>query len=141
MERLIYVLDTNVIADRMNAREPVTLRLTATVQNGHQVGLCQPVFYEVMRGLFKANSTRKLHFFQTTIMPLLIWMPLTDDDWHQAAQFWADATNAGKQLADTDLLVAAVAKRLGGVVVTADSDFDVLPIQRENWRIPLSEET
>jgi predicted nucleic acid-binding protein len=67
MERLIYVLDTNVIADRMNAREPVTLRLTTAVQHGHQVGLCQPVFYEVMRGLLKTNATRKLHFFQTTI--------------------------------------------------------------------------
>jgi predicted nucleic acid-binding protein len=74
-------------------------------------------------------------------VPLLTWTSLTDGDWRQAAQFWADVTNAGKQLADTDLLVAAIALRVGGTVVTADDDFDALPIKRENWRIPISEET
>jgi tRNA(fMet)-specific endonuclease VapC len=141
MERLTYVLDTNVIADRMNAREPVSQHLTAAVQTGHRVCLCQPVYYEVMRGLLKTNATRKLHLFETLILPLFTWIPLTDDDWRQAAQFWADATNAGKQLADIDLLVAAIAKRVGGVVVTDDADFSVLLVRRENWRVLPSGET
>lgn len=140
MEGLTYVLDTNVIADRMKAREPVSQRLTVAVQTGHRVCLCQPVYYEVMRGLLKTNATRKLHLFQTTIVPLLTWVSLTDDDWRQAAQFWANAVNAGKQLADTDLLIAAIAKRVDGVVVTDDGDFDALPIRRENWRVPVSGE-
>ena len=42
--------------------------------------------------------------------------------------------NQGKQLSDVDLLIAALAQRLDGVVVTSDDDFDALPIQRENWR-------
>ncbi len=67
-------------------------------------------------------------------------MSLTDDDWRQAAQFWANAVNAGRQLADTDLLIAAIAKRVDGVVVTDDGDFDALPIRRENWRVPVSGE-
>lgn len=137
MERVTYVLDTNVIADRMNAREPVSRRLFEAVQAGHRVCLCQPVYYEVMRGLLKTNATHKLHFFQTTIMPLLTWITLTDADWRQAAQFWADASNAGKQFADTDLLVAAVARRMDGIIVSADADFNALPVRREDWRIPL----
>lgn len=141
MERLTYILDTNVIADRMNARELVSQRLFATVQAGHRVCLCQPVYYEVLRGLLKTNATRKLQFFQATIMPLLEWLPLTDDDWRQAAQFWADAVNAGQQLADTDLLVAGIAQRVGGIVVSADADFDALPVRRENWRDPIPGET
>ncbi|MBN2305752.1 MAG: PIN domain-containing protein [Anaerolineae bacterium] len=135
MERLTYILDTNVIADRMNKREPVSQRLFATVQAGHQVCLCQPVHYEVLRGLLKTNATRKLQFFQTTIMPLLEWLPLIDADWQQAAQFWADASRAGRQLADTDLLVAALATRITGIIVSADADFDALPVRRENWRL------
>jgi len=55
-------------------------------------------------------------------------------NWQQAAQFWADAVNKGKQLSDVDLLVAAVAARLGGVVVSADGDFDALPVRRNIWR-------
>ena len=134
MERLTYVLDTNVIADRMNAREPASRRLIDTVSAGHQVILCQPVYYEVMRGLLKVNATRKMQFFQTTIMPLLDWFSLTDADWQQAARFWADASNTGRQLADTDLLIAAIAHRMNGIIVTADADFDALPVCRQNWR-------
>ena len=111
MDRLTYILDPNVIADRMKAIEPVSHLLTDTVSVGHRVYLCQPVYYEVMRGLIKINATRKLQFFQTSIMPLLYWLPLTDADWQQAAHFWADARNAGKQLSDVDLLLAALAKR------------------------------
>lgn len=137
MERVTYVLDTNVIADRMNNRQPVSQHFFATVQAGHRVCLCQPVYYEVMRGLLKTNATHKLRFFQGTILPLLVWTPLADTDWQQAAQFWADTSLAGKQLADTDLLIAAVAKRLGGILVSADADFDALPVRREDWRVPL----
>ena len=63
-------------------------------------------------------------------------MKVTEADWQQAARFWADAANKGKVLSDVDLLVAAIARRLGGVVVSADDDFDELPIKRENWRKP-----
>ena len=134
MERLTYIIDTNVIADRMNEREPVSHRLIATVQAGHNVLLCQPIYYEVVRGLLKTNATRKLHFFQTTIIPLLTWTPLIDDDWRQAAQFWADTVRAGKQLVDADLLIAAITQQVGGILVSADDDFNYLPIRRENWR-------
>lgn len=89
-----------------------------------------------MRGLIKTNAARKLHVFQTMILPLLDELPLTDADWQQAAQFWADARRAGKQLSDVDLLVAALAHRLSGVIVSDDDDFDALPVRRENWREP-----
>ncbi len=135
MERLTYILDTNVIADRMNAREPVAQRLTMMVEAGHQVCLCQPVYYEVIRGLLKTNATRKLHFFQHTIIPFLTWIPLIDADWRLAAQFWADAVNAGRQLGDADLLIGAITSRIKGIVVSADDDFQALPITRENWRM------
>jgi predicted nucleic acid-binding protein len=60
---------------------------------------------------------------------------VTDDDWKQAAHYWVDTVRAGKQLADIDLLIAAIARRTNAVVVSADDDFDALPIRRENWRI------
>jgi predicted nucleic acid-binding protein len=43
--------------------------------------------------------------------------------------------NMGRAFSDVDLLVAAVSKRLGGVIVSADADFDALSLNRENWRI------
>ena len=133
---MIYILDTNVISDRMRAIEPVSTRLTTTVAAGHAVHLCRPVHYEVMRGLLKSGATTKVQFYQAQIVPLLLSLPLTDPDWQQAAQFWADARNAGKQLSDVDLLIAALAHRLNAVIVSADADFDTLPVKRENWRQP-----
>ena len=41
---------------------------------------------------------------------------------------------------DMDLLIAALASRMNGVIVTADDDFDFLSIPRENWRIPIPDE-
>lgn len=55
-------------------------------------------------------------------------------DWRQAAHFWAEARNAGKQLSDVDLLIAALAYRLNATLVTSDNDFEALPVQHENWR-------
>lgn len=135
MDGLIYILDTNVITDRMKVIEPVASRFTKAVAAGHEVYLCQPVYYEVLRGLLKVNATSQLQFFQTVIVPFLKPLALIDSDWQQAAQFWADARNIGKQLSDGDLLIAALAYRLNAILVSNDADFDALPIQRENWRV------
>lgn len=134
MERLAYILDTNAVADYINRFEPTTRHIQQAVRAGHLLYLCQPVVYEVLRGLMKTHSTRKRQIFEEQFAPQLIALALTDADWRQAAQFWADASRVGKQLADADLLVAALAQRVGGAIVSADTDFDALPVRRENWR-------
>jgi predicted nucleic acid-binding protein len=137
MERLAYILDTNAIADYINRYEPTTTRLRQAIHEGHRLYLCQPVYYEVLRGLIKTGAERKRRIFEEQFAPQLAAVSLTDADWRQAAQFWADASNAGKQLADTDLLVAAIARRIDGIIVSADADFDSLPVRREDWRVPI----
>ncbi|MCE2471341.1 MAG: PIN domain-containing protein [Anaerolineae bacterium] len=131
---MIYILDTNVIADRFHHLPQVLDRLNRAGEAGHVLGLCDPVRYEILRGLLKVNARQKLRHFQETIMPLMDHLALIDDDWQVAAQLWATMRNQGKQFSDADLLIAALAQRLNGVVVTADDDFAALSIQRENWR-------
>jgi predicted nucleic acid-binding protein len=43
-------------------------------------------------------------------------------------------TTKGRQFSDMDLLIAAIAKRLDAILVSSDSDFDALPVTREDWR-------
>ncbi|MBI5958455.1 MAG: PIN domain-containing protein [Chloroflexi bacterium] len=136
MERLVYILDTNAVSDYINQFDPTTRRIKQAIREGHLLYLCQPVYYEVLRGLIKTNAAQKRRVFEEEFVSLLIDLPLTNDDWRQAAQFWVDAVSTGKQLADTDLLIAAIVKRVNGIVVSADADFDALPIKRENWRVP-----
>ena len=134
MDPVIYILDTNVIADRFHHLPQVLDRLNRVGEVGHVLGLCDPVRYEVLRGLLKVNATQKLRLFHETILSLMDHLALIDDDWQVAAQLWATMRNQGKQFSDVDLLIAALALRLNAVVVTADDDFAALSIQQENWR-------
>jgi predicted nucleic acid-binding protein len=134
MDGLTYILDTNAISDYIKQFEPITARIKQAIRDGHILYLCKPVEYEVLRGLIKANAERQRQIFEKDFAPQLTPLPLTDMDWWQAAQFWAEARNAGKQLSDVDLLIGALAYRLNAMIVTNDNDFDALPVQHENWR-------
>jgi predicted nucleic acid-binding protein len=135
MERVTYLLDTNAVADYINGFEPTTGRIKQAIREGHLLCLCRPVYYEVLRGLLKTKADRKRRVFEEQFAPQLVAVALIDGDWQQAARFWADAVNAGRQLADTDLLIAAITRRIHGVLVSADADFDALPVTREDWRV------
>ena len=89
-----------------------------------------------MRGLLKVNARQKLRLFRESITSLMDHLALTDEDWQVAAQLWATMRNRGRQFSDVDLLIAALAQRLNGVVVTFDNDFAALPVEREDWRAP-----
>lgn len=131
----VYVLDTNVISDIV-APNPIleVVNHIANKQN-HTLCLCEAVDYEVRRGYLRVNATTRLEIYDRRIKPQFQWINIETSDWHQAAQLWAAAVSQGKQLADIDLLIAAVAVRLDGIIVSADEDFDALNVHRENWRL------
>jgi predicted nucleic acid-binding protein len=56
---MIYLLDTNVIADLMRDNETVRGRRDAVVRDGEIIGICQPVYFETLRGLLWAGATRQ----------------------------------------------------------------------------------
>jgi predicted nucleic acid-binding protein len=135
MATLTYILDSNIIADRLNGVVAVASKMHSALQENHRLCLCQPVHYEVSRGLLKTRANRKQLIFVNDIVPLLDWIELVDGDWTKAAQLWAQTTASGKQLSDVDLLVAALAIRLDAIVVSSDADFDALSVTRVNWRV------
>lgn len=132
---MIYLLDTNVFADFLSQKQPLD-RLNQLIRQSHRVCICRPVYYEITRGLKKVASPTKLQVFTDQLLPLLEWVELLGSDWDLASQYWIMTTASGKQLSDIDLLIGAVSTRLGAIIVTADDDFDFLPVHRENWRQP-----
>lgn len=128
-----YVLDTNVISDLTRGEPDVLAHLR--MHTADTLYLCQPVYFEVLRGLLWKNAPAKLKSLEA-LRGLLTWVELVDEDWSRAAQLWANTQIQGKQLADVDLLVAALTLRLGAALISADDDFDALPVTRENWRVP-----
>jgi predicted nucleic acid-binding protein len=131
---IVYVIDTNVVSDIVAPIPNLAVLNNFAKHHQDTICLCEAVDYEIRRGYLKTGATNKLTVYETRVKRQFQWVTITDDDWRQAAEFWALAANSGKVLSDIDLLVAAVAKRLGAIVVSADADFDTLSIRRENWR-------
>ena len=127
-----YILDTNIITALIKGEASILAELEAHRSDG--VYLCQPVYFESMRGLLWKKAEVKIAALQK-LRARLGWLQLLDADWEQAGQLWVYAVSKGKQLADVDLLIAAIAVRQDAVIVTSDKDFDVLPVRRENWRV------
>lgn len=131
----LYLLDTNVISDMIASQPTVIRRVAERLAAGDPLGLCRPVHYEILRGLFWRNAPGKLRAYTRRVIPIMTWTELTDPDWEEAARLWADARRRGRQLGDPDLLLAALARRAGAILVSSDSDFDAFSVPRENWRL------
>lgn len=129
----IYVFDTNHISSLLRLRHQSLLTKIKQYQDNTLI-LSEPVIYEVEKGLLHKNATNQLEQSQQQIIPLFVVVPIQLADWRVASVLWSIARSNGKQIADIDLLVAAVALRLNGTVVTNDKDFSHLPnIATENW--------
>lgn len=130
---MIYIFDTNAISDAIK-KNPVMVNRLREHQDEHILCLCPPVHYEIRRRLLAISATAQLHIYETQVRRQFAWTRLKDADWEQAARFWAETRRKGKQLSDADLLLAALAVWLNAIIVSADDDFDALPVERENWR-------
>jgi predicted nucleic acid-binding protein len=129
----VYIFDTSIISRLIQSRHANIVKRIRTDQSSLHV-LCEPVIYEVEKGLIYRGAEKQLDRFQQEVLPLfspVIGIQLVD--WRVASLLWANARARGRQISDIDLLIAAVALRLDGIVVTADDDFDTLPVSRENW--------
>jgi predicted nucleic acid-binding protein len=135
MDRLKYLLDTNVVSDYIKQFQPTTNRLNGAMDAGHLLYICQPVIYEVLRGILKAEAKAQQRAFQEQFLPLFDFLPVMDSDWVEAAHLWAEVRRSGQQLSDIDILIAVMSRRVQAVVVTSDEDFNHLPVARENWRL------
>lgn len=131
----LYLLDTNAISDLITEHAQVSDQVSEHLEAGDSLGLCRPIHYEILRGLFWRGATTKLQVYLRRVVPLMQWIELADSDWEAAAHLWADARRKGRQLGDPDILLATLSRRLEAVVVSSDTDYDALPIIREDWRI------
>ena len=134
---MIYLLDTNVISDLSRNVSIVVANRNQKLRQGHSLVLCLPVYYESLRGLLKKKATSQIVGLNA-LKAALEWQVAIEQDWLEATQLWANADNKGKRLSDIDILIAAIALRLNATLVSSDTDFDVLPIKREDWRVATS---
>ncbi len=103
-------------------------------RRGDRVGVCLPVLCEYRAGIrvgrrFQKNLTR----LETALSVLRIW-PLDEGTAHEFGDIFQELRKAGQPLSPFDLLIAALARQHGLIVLTADQDFQrVKRLQVQNW--------
>lgn len=130
-----YLLDSGILSDFIQARQPVMSRVIAAVRAGHVIGIGAPVLGEFIAGLMKSSDpARNLQRLNHKIGHLRLW---SYD--RSAAEAYGDVQNdlrtRGLLIQVIDMQTAAIAKSLGScVVVTKDSDFRRIPgLSIEDW--------
>jgi predicted nucleic acid-binding protein len=133
MAKRVYVFDTNIVSALNPSKNPA-LYHRFQKHRDETLCLCEPIIFEVERGLEHTQSQQRLVEFRTNVIPLFVMLPVQLVDWRAAAKLWGDARRRGRQFSDVDVLLAAMTLRLNGILVTDDNDFASIPlVQTENW--------
>jgi predicted nucleic acid-binding protein len=113
----VIVVDTSVwVAAR---RKPDVYETLQSLIDADEVGLALPVRLELLAGTPKHERKAFIRGFGA-----LIQMVPTEDTWAQLPAWITRAADAGHRFAMTDLLIAALAAEVGGLVWSLDSDFE-----------------
>ena len=131
-----YLLDTNHLADIARPRSRSFGRLSAAHKLGHKFGTIVPAVAEWECGLrFAADPESSRRFFRQITRELRVW-PLEYDDAVTYGRLFNELRARGRQLSQIDIILAAIATRLGATLLTSDRDFEALPeLPQENWLV------
>jgi hypothetical protein len=92
---------------------------------GDQVATTGMIRLELLGGARSQPEWRRLHGLFSALHPL----PVTEDDWDEAAQLGFLLRRGGTSVPFTDLLIATVAKKADATVLHRDRHFDLLAAQ------------
>jgi tRNA(fMet)-specific endonuclease VapC len=130
-----YLLDTGVAGDYISDRRNVPQRCRALVRAGHKIGLCPPVYGELVGGI-ETSQTRDENLKKLfRVRSHFATWPFDEDAALEYARVWATLTRIGRPMQQIDMQIAAVALSRGNTTVaTYDSDLSAVPgLKVENW--------
>jgi predicted nucleic acid-binding protein len=139
------VLDSGplgLLTNPKNATGPVAIRqwLASLLVNGRRIILPEIADYEIRREFIRANMTQSLIMLDSLAVQIE-YVPIATAPMRKAAEFWAQARNAGRPTApdhalDGDVILAAQAVVLGVPVIVATSNPGHLArfVPADDWR-------
>jgi tRNA(fMet)-specific endonuclease VapC len=131
-----YLLDTNVAGDLIQKRGNVPDRARDARRRGGHIGICVPVLAELYYGVeFSSSRERNLQRLRRALSGLTIW-PFDEAAAAEFGRLRAELRRLGRPMQVIDIMVAAIALRLGNcTVVSADSDLAAVPgLPVESWK-------
>ena len=127
-----FALDTNTLSYFMRGEGRVAERLAATPPQ--QVALPAIVIYEINFGLRRAGRRAQLDGFARMVQATTV-LDFDAEAADHAARIRLELEAAGTPIGPTDLLVAAIARRHGRILVTHNvREFTRVPgLEVEDW--------
>ena len=115
---MVYCLDTNVVIALMRNRPGVIERLRT--EDVSSIKISEIVRAELQLGCLKSQQpSRERQKVAHTISPFEL-LPFCDDAVEHYASIRAELENQGNCIGPNDLLIAATARAIGAVMVTAN---------------------
>ena len=129
-----YLLDTNHLSAYMDRESALERRIDEGLKAGDRIGICLPVLCEYRAGiLLGRRHQRNLARLQTALSVLRLW-PVDEETAAVFADIFREMRAAGKVLSQFDLLIAALVRQRGLILLTADQDFQPIGgLKIENW--------
>lgn len=111
-----YALDTNIVSYIIKDNRKVIANFDAESAKGNQCFIPGVVYYEIKRGLLKANATRKIAIFDD----LCKWLTVVEMNlvaWDTAALIYKELYQ-GRTIDDADIFIAATCIAHNATLVT-----------------------
>lgn len=129
------LLDTNHVSAALRPVSHLRERLREAHRSGVRIGTCMPVICEVEAGL--QGLTRQQESYRRALGHLLkqikTW-PIDGEAARHYGELYQELRSRGRVLSQVDMMVAALARKMGLTLLTSDRDFGALPdIATENW--------
>jgi predicted nucleic acid-binding protein len=129
-----FLLDTNHLGAAVKPESPVRQRIRWMKSKGATLGTCVPALCELAVG---AHQVRDPATYRKALSRLLTALRIWGLD-EQTAALYGDVYHQLRQrglvCSQVDIMLAALARQLGLILLTSDRDFDPLPgLTTENW--------
>ena len=115
----MIVVDTSVWVAAVREPGASLARTLRSLIDADEASLALPVRCELLAGVAKRD--RKAFTRALSALPVIV---PTEGTWDIVGSWIEPAADAGQRFAVTDLLIAALARELGGLVWSLDEDFE-----------------
>ena len=129
-----FLLDTNHLSSGVRLGSPVRDRIHWFRDRGASVGTCAPALCELAVGARQVRDPATYRKALSRFLSRLYIWPLDEETaWHYGEVFHY-LQRSGRVLSQVDIMLAALARQQGLVLLTSDRDFEDLPgVAIENW--------
>jgi predicted nucleic acid-binding protein len=116
------LVDSSYYIDRLRQRKPLMRELHAIASN-RSLATCGAIRCEVGRGIREPAARKLLHQVWST----MLYVPTDNRLWESTEELLWQLDRQGKVVPAIDALIAESAKRVGAVILTLDSHFQMIP--------------